>query len=245
MKKAIILFSFFMFSLVSQAQGKVSFFAADSLKITADLYLKDTRLPFIILLHQSESSRGEYTEIAPKLLNFGYNCLAVDLRSGNKMNFVPNETAQRAKQMHIPTKFIDTWPDILAAIGFVQKYNAEQVILLGSSYSASLALIIANQLNTVKAVVAFSPGEYFQPEMNVKEKLTTLKMPVFAVSTEMEYTYVSDLLAGVPDSFKTIYKPTEAEGVHGAKALWNDSPGSRECWFQLSYFFAKLNDLQI
>ncbi len=80
----------------SHAQQVVTFPAKDGLKITADLYLKDYQLPFILLFHQGESSRGEYTEIAARLLKLDYNCLAVDLRAGEKMNYISNETAMRA-----------------------------------------------------------------------------------------------------------------------------------------------------
>lgn len=241
--KGVLIFFLFFNSFYSQAQEKVSFYASDSLKISADLYLNDYQLPFIILLHQAESSRGEYISIAPKLLNLGYNCLAIDLRSGNKINYITNETAERARQLHKPAKFIDAEADIQAAIEYIKKYNKKAVILFGSSYSASLALMMAENSASVMAVVAFSPGEYFQPELEVKNKLYSLRKPVFAASTDLEYTYVVDLLSEVPDSSKTFFKPDKGRGVHGAKALWEESPGSKECWFQLAYFFGKLNEI--
>jgi len=79
-------------NLPTEGQKKVTFSTSDGLTITADLYLKDKDLPFILLFHQGNYSRGEYKEIAPKLLNLNYNCLSVDLRSGGKVNFVENET---------------------------------------------------------------------------------------------------------------------------------------------------------
>jgi pimeloyl-ACP methyl ester carboxylesterase len=242
--KALLLFSILIQTILTAfSQDKVTFFSSDSLKITADLYLKDSQLPFIILLHQAVSSRGEYNEIAPKLLNLGYNCLAVDLRSGKKINYTLNETAECAKLNHKPSKFIDAIPDIDAAIEYVRRFNHKPVILFGSSYSASLALMIASQSNDVKAVVAFSPGEYFLPEIDVKEKVSGLTKPVFASSSEMEYNYVVDLLSDIPDSLKTIYRPSTGRGSHGAKALWDESEGNKDCWLQLVYFFAKLKEI--
>jgi dienelactone hydrolase len=238
---------FFVLLLVCQAlasisQEKVTFYASDSLKITADLYYLGNDYPFILLFHQAESSRGEYKLIAPKLKNMGFNCLAVDLRSGRKSNYVKNETADRARQKKIPSKYIDSQQDINAAIEYVKKYNRKAVILFGSSYSASLVLLKAAKTSNIRAVVAFSPGEYFQPELEVKPHLKNIDIPVFIASSELEYNYIVDLASGIDEKRKTIYKPQKGRGVHGAKALWEENPDSKECWFQLSFFFDKLNN---
>ena len=77
----------------------VHFDSADGLKITADLYLShDKSKPFVVLCHQASWSRGEYREIAPKLIALGFNCMAIDQRSGNEVNDVKNETADLANQ---------------------------------------------------------------------------------------------------------------------------------------------------
>ena len=88
------IFSFFILG----AQEKVSFVAEDGLEITADLYEINPSKPYILLFHQAGSSRGEYLQIANKILKFGYNCLAVDLRSGGEVNFIQNHTALLAIQ---------------------------------------------------------------------------------------------------------------------------------------------------
>lgn len=239
-----LLFSLFFLCLTVSAvsQEKVMFYASDSLKITADLYFVGSDYPFILLFHQAESSRGEYKTIAPKLKNMGYNCLAVDLRSGGKSNYVKNETAIQAHQNKLPSKYIDSQKDIDAAIDYVKKYNRKAIILFGSSYSASLVLLKAAETSNIRAVIAFSPGEYFRPEMEVKPKLKNMTVPVFLASSEMEYNYIVELTSEIDDKQKTIYKPQKGRGVHGAKALWEESPDSKECWFQLSYFFNKLNN---
>lgn len=224
----------------SLAQQKVTFQADDGLTITADLYLKDYQLPFILLFHQGESSRGEYTEIAARLLNLEYNCLAVDLREGEKMNFITNETAARAKQNNISHSYFDARRDIEAAIKYVQKYNRKPVILFGSSYSASLSLIIAVKNDRVKAVVAFSPGEFFRPEIIVKDAITGLSKPIFISTSDIEYDYIEEMLSGVPDSNKYIYRPPKGKGVHGAKTLWKSNESSDECWLELMLFFKRI-----
>ncbi len=242
--RAILLFALLStFSLPNFSQEKITFYSSDSLKLTADLYLTEYQNPFIILFHQLESSRGEYTSIAPKLMKLGYNCLAVDLRSGNKINYVQNESALRARKEKRNIKNIEALKDIEAAINYIKRFNQEPVILFGSSYSASLSLIAAKQLENIEAVVAFSPGEYFRPEFVVKKEIKGLDIPVFVCSTELEYKYSKELMADIDNPLKIVFKPANSRGIHGAKALWDESEGSKECWFQLAFFFGKLKEL--
>lgn len=222
------------------AQEKVGFYGPDSLYITADLYLKDYSYPFILLFHQAESSRGEYREIARKLLNLGYNCLAVDLRSGDTMNFVRNETALDAQQKHLPTRFIDALSDVKAAINYIGEKSSKPLVLFGSSYSASLCLLEAKNNPKVKAVVAFSPGEYFRPEITMRDKLEDFDKPVFVATSKLENEYVVKMMEPVPDDLKTIYTPPKSKGTHGAKALWSSNKDNDAYWLELLLFFKKI-----
>ena len=58
-------------------------------------------------------------DIAPKLNALGYNCLAVDQRSGRSANGVKNETNQLAKDAKLPTGYTDAYPDLEARNNFV------------------------------------------------------------------------------------------------------------------------------
>jgi pimeloyl-ACP methyl ester carboxylesterase len=241
--RRIILYFFIslFFQLVAKGQRKVSFPSADGLTVTADLYLKDPAFPFILLFHQGNCSRGEYKEIAPKLLNLNYNCLSVDLRSGGKVNFIENETCLEAAGKKIPHSMLDARTDIQAAIRYAGQFNTTPVVLFGSSYSASLSLIEANRNPHVRAVVAFSPGEFFRPGLIVKEALKDFDKRVFIAITTAEYEYVVKMLTEIPDSEKTFFTPNNAQGVSGAKALWESSAGNQEYWLALFMFFKELN----
>jgi hypothetical protein len=231
---------FFIVTTSCPAQEKVSFISEDSLKISADLYLKDYNLPFILLFHQEGSSRGEYNEIAVRLLKLDYNCLSVDLRVGEKMNYVADETAIRAKEGRFSQSFIDAKKDIEATIRYIQKFNVKPVVLFGSSYSASLCLLEAADNKNISAVIAFSPGEYFRPEVVVKNKMAEVKQPVFISVTSLEYEFVVQMLSDIPYQNKYIYKPTKGKGEHGAKMLWHTCTSSDECWLELMLFFKKI-----
>lgn len=224
------------------SQERVAFKSEDGLSVTADLYLKDSRLPFILLFHQDNSSRGEYREIAPKLLNLNYNCLAVDLRSGNKMNFIENETHLNAVNNKISHQIPDAMKDIKAAIKYASDFNNQKVILFGSIFSASMAMIVASNNENVRAVIAFSPGELFLSGYSVKEALKGFNKTLFITATHKEQSFVRKLIAGIPEDNVTLFIPKETSGIQGAKALWENSAGNQEYWMALLIFFKKIDE---
>jgi dienelactone hydrolase len=227
-------------NLTGNGQQTVTFESSDGVEITADLYVSSTQNPYIILLHQAGYSRGEYREIAPKLVNLGYNCLAVDLRSGNEVNFIKNQTNIDAKSKSLPTKYLDSRPDIKAAINYIANKTNKPIVLFGSSYSASLALIEATENFKVKAVVVFSPGEYFDNPKLIKESTQKLFVPVLALCSKPEFAEMEALLNHIPKKHLSLFAPSKGQGVHGAKALWESNNSSSEYWMALTQFFSTL-----
>ena len=223
------------------AQRKVTFLASDKLEVTADLYLFDRGAPYIILFHQENSSRGEYREIAPKLQKMGFNCLAVDLRSGKESNFVQNETAALSQKNNIPATLLDCEKDIRAAMEYVEKTAIKnRYVLFGSSFSASLAMKVANQHKRVVAVIAYSPGEYFTP-VKATDWLKEFNKLLYVSFTTREKPFITELLKDIPEQFLTLYQPS-GDGVRGAPALWNDHPQANDCWMSLMMFMKKVKD---
>jgi len=103
-----------------QASEKIEFKSKDGLTVTADLYMVHKKsAPLILLFHQAGWSRGAYVEIAPKLNKRGFNCMAVDLRSGQKVNGVENATYKRAQQAMKPKS---RWFNIYEAIPGKEKF---------------------------------------------------------------------------------------------------------------------------
>ena len=235
------LFSVFFFSTIVHAQEKVAFKAPDGINISADLYKGQPSDTYVVLFHQAGYSRGEYNETAPKIVKIGFNCLAVDLRSGGEVNNVSNKTAQEAKGLGKSTTYIDAEQDMIAAIDHAYSISKKPVIILGSSYSASLCLKIAKNNPKVKAVIAFSPGEYFSSfNLNIQKEITGLKKPIYAACARIEYPFMSTLLSGVSSEYKTLFKPTgDKKGIHGSQILWDSSDCSREVWFDVLRFLTK------
>ncbi|MCG8409865.1 MAG: dienelactone hydrolase family protein [Bacteroidales bacterium] len=237
--KYILIFVLILTTQALDAQVKVSFVANDGLKVTADLYERNKDKPYILLFHQAGYSRGEYRETASKFLKFGYNCLAVDLRSGGEVNYIQNHTALTAVQKGLETDYLSAKKDIRAAIEWVKNRSEKPMILVGSSFSASLCLLVAQEYEKIKAVIVFSPGEYFGKEINVQEEIINLNVPIFAASSSREKPYIDTILSHIPQANKTIFAPKKG-GEHGSKALWTNNANNQEYWLALTMFFSKI-----
>ena len=220
----------------------INFKADDGLTVTADLYMAhESDAPFIILYHQAGYSRGEYRSIAPVLNDMGFNCMAVDQRSGKEVNGIQNETYKEAVRLNKPTEYLDAIPDIEAAYLYV-KYgiNPGKIILWGSSYSAAIMFYMGKMHYTnLNGILCFSPGSYFKiNNKEIKTYATRVTCPVFITSAKNEH-----------DNWKVIYDNTkskksyflpETEGKHGSKALWNNNPSHQQYWTAVKTFLNSL-----
>ena len=236
----IIISSIFLGSL--QEKERITFSSGDGLELTADLYVThDKTAPFIVLFHQARWSRGEYLEIAPKLNMLGYNCMAVDLRSGGEVNGVNNESFATATKAMKATQYIDAYPDIEAAMKYANEYLADgKLIIWGSSYSSALALRYAGDHNDeIDGVMSFSPGEYFKNQGKsgtyVTEGAKKITKPVFITSAKGEKGSWWTIYEEIPSDKKTYFLPNTA-GNHGSRALWNKFGDSLTYWDAVKKF---------
>ncbi len=222
----------------SLKNGTIQFPSKDSLPITADLYQKEGNKDFILLCHQAGFSRGEYINTAPKLLEMGYNCLATDQRAGRKANGIFNETFKAAVARKMNVRYTDAIQDIETAIEKAYELNHNHpIILVGSSYSAALVLYLGNT-DKVKAVAAFSPGEYIRG-LEIGQAAKALKKPVFVTCAKKEITAVEQLVSPMDKANLTFYKPTE-KGIHGSRALWDSTDGHEGYWAAFTEWLSKL-----
>lgn len=225
---------------------KVTFQSEDGVDVVADLYIihPDTA-PFVVLFHQAGWSRGEYLEIAPKLNQLGYNCMAVDQRSGKGVNNVNNETFINARKMMKETKYSDALPDIAAAVSHAKTYLAKgQLIIWGSSYSSSLVLKFAgDNPDLVDGVLAFSPGEYFKsmgkPGDWIANSASNIKCPSFITSARSEKNSWWKINEAIQTESKTYFLP-ETMGNHGSRALWSKFPDHKAYWEAVTNFLNSL-----
>ncbi len=227
---------------------KIEFESLDKLKVTADVYAphKDKKTPFIVLCHQAGFSRGEYREIAPKLNKLGFNCMAIDQRSGRGVDNVQNETTKRAAAAKKGTQYADAEQDMVAAVQYARKnFAGGKVILWGSSYSSALALRIAgSQPKLVDAVLAFAPGEYFgrfgKPADWITQSAKKIQCPAFITSAKNEYKNWKGIYAAIPGKNKTMFLP-KTKGNHGSRALWAKMSDNKSYWAAVTPFLAKVS----
>ena len=236
-----------IFSVSVQANSTLTFPSKDGLQITVDTYINrvDDR-PLVVLFHQAGWSRGEYIEIAPKLNALGFNVMAVDLRSGNRVNGVINETAKRAKKAQKGSSYLDAVQDIEAALDYARGLvgSETKVIAWGSSYSAALVLqIIGEKPDLADAVVSFSPGEYFKragkPAHWVRDSAKNISVPVFMTSARSEKRQWQAIFDGIKSKGKYAFIPA-TKGHHGSRALWGKYADSEAYWTALTPFLKAL-----
>ena len=225
----------------SSGQLKLTFPSKDGLMITADWYPVSSSLPVILLCHQNRFSRGEYNETALRLNKFGFNCLALDQRVGDEVNGIINETAIEAKKKNLNPTFVDAEQDIVAAVDYLFEKYQRPITILGSSYSASLALKIAAENPNVASIIVFSPGEYFDDIKYISNHIQTLTKPIFATSSREEADGVTELLKDINSRIKIQYIPA-SKGDHGSKVLWPDSQYNQEYWIALMSFLERIKN---
>ena len=223
----------------------ITFPSEDGLSITANLYanVETADAPFIVLCHQAGWSRGEYLEIAPKLNDIGFNCVAIDQRSGNAVG-LKNKTVLEAKKAGKPEGFVDAEQDMLAALKWAKKENPDsKIILWGSSYSSALSLRIAGEHpELVDGVLAFAPGEYFARFGKPKDWITTsakkIKAPAFITSAKKEAPNWKSIYDAIPGNTKMKFLPTTT-GNHGSRALWERFNDHEAYWESVTKFLSQ------
>lgn len=220
------------------ASQAVNLRARDGVSISGMAYAADHPKAIVLLFHQAGSSKAEYATIAPKLAAAGFTALAIDQRSGGDL-YGPNETARRLGK---PVGYEQAKPDLEAALDWATAKHLP-VVLWGSSYSASLVFeVAADHPQEVSAVMAFSPGEYFDDMKAVAHAAAKIRVPIYVTSAPDadEVNEAKAILAASPARSKTQYVPQI--GVHGASTLIDaeDPKGATENW---KHALAFLNSL--
>lgn len=142
---------------------EISFYTTDSIKIFGDLYEVDKTATTVLLFHQGGSNaRGEYGLIVPKLIEKNFNVLTIDQRMGGQAYGNYNRTLANIPSNNFGDGYgyCDAYNNLEGALRFILSSGfTGNKIIWGSSYSASLAIQLANQnQDKINAVLAFSPA---------------------------------------------------------------------------------------
>ena len=222
----------------------ISFAASDRVQVFADYYSAGSKAkPLILLFHQAGSNRGEYATIGPTLATLGFNALAIDQRSGGNAWGRTNETVKRLGKS---TDYDEALPDLEAALQWAKSSGHTGPILVwGSSYSAALVfLLAAKHRREIRAVLAFSPGEYLRGAATVRKAAALVSIPIFVTSAKdtKEIAVARSILDVSPSAEKTQFVPQIA-GVHGSSTLREDQnpAGAEENWAAVKQFLARFS----
>ncbi|MBS0480270.1 MAG: alpha/beta hydrolase [Proteobacteria bacterium] len=224
----------------AQAPQAVELKAPDGVTVYGAYYPAIAPRALILLFHQAGSSSAEYADIAPRLQREGFASLAIDQRVGGDL-YGANRTmaGYRGK-----TDYLGALPDLEAALAW-GKARGLPIVLWGSSYSASLVFLLANAADakgSVRAVVAFSPGEYFNDKKMVEAAAAKVTVPVFvtSASTMEEEAEAKAIISATPSTDRQQYVPRT--GIHGSSTLnpAKNPGGADENWKAVLAFLKRV-----
>jgi len=194
----------------------ISFLAMDDHKVYGELYSdhKPDTKKCVLMFHQARSNAGEYETIAPKVKALGFDCIAIDQRSGGEMWGRHNQTADKSGS----GDYVAAYNDTVGAMKYAQGRSYTTIVIWGSSYSAALALRLASENKDVSAVLVFSPGEYMDDQATVGRWAAGVNQPVFFACTPDEWSDGREKLFGQIVSTHKV-SLSLAGGVHGSSTL--------------------------
>ena len=224
--------------VASTSSGAVVLAAKDGVKIFGTFYrAANPPKATILLFHQAGSGKGEYARIAPRLAAAEYDALAIDQRSGGNL-YGENQTVAALGRS---ADYLSAQADLQAAVDWARIRN-RPVILWGSSYSSSLVFLIAAKNPRIAAVIAFSPGEYFDDKRLVARAAAKLAVPVYLTSASDagEIAAAGAIARAVPGQRATQYVPQV--GIHGSSTLIfaRNQKGAEANWQAVLAFLGKV-----
>ncbi len=225
-----------------QAPRPVTLTAADGVTVYGTYYPVGNARALILLFHQAGSSKDEYAAIAPQLQRAGYAALAIDQRVGGGL-YGKNQTMAAYKGK---TDYLGALPDLEAALAWAkEKAGGKPILLWGSSYSASLVFLVAaskSAAGSVKAVLAFSPGEYFDDKKMVENAAAKVTVPVFvtSASTPDEEQEARAIVSATGSTDRQQFVPKT--GIHGSSTLnaARNPGGSDDNWQAVLSFLKRV-----
>jgi len=227
---------------------EISFITSDSIKIFGDLYEIDKTSPVILLFHQGGSNaKAEYGPIIPKLVDKGFNILAIDQRMGGQIYGNYNRTLTNISDHSFgnPYTYCDAYNNLESALNFIISLEfTGNKIVWGSSYSASLAIQLANKnQDKINGVLAFSPASGGSMKDCLPDPyFETLKVPLLLLRppNEMENENVKAQFELAKANGHQTY--AAKHGVHGSSMLVRERVENNvsETWKVVTTFLEKI-----
>ena len=127
--------------------------------VVINRYIKGKTNTAILFLHELGGTKEDWTKttLPRKLAELGYGILAIDLRGHG-------ESTKTTKGEEIefydftPNDWAKTINDVESAINYLRKQGYNNIVIVGSSIGANLALIACTKYSEVKTIIILSPG---------------------------------------------------------------------------------------
>jgi len=202
----------------------VTMTAADGITVYGEVYTASgvpKTAPLILLFHQGASnSRSEYEPLVPRLLDAGYNLVAIDQRRGGERFGGLNRTLAGAGDTEY--SYCDVLPDLEAALRFAREEGfTGPTAAWGSSYSAALIFQLAvDHPDEIDVLVAFSAASGEPMEGCMPESVSgQVSQPVLALRPirELQVPYVPGQIETFEEQGHRTY--VADPGVHGSSML--------------------------
>lgn len=216
----------FILLLAANAIAKteqVSFDTSDGVRVYGDIYRSadGDNAPVILLFHQGGSdARGEYTHIAIRLMENGYNVLAIDQRAGGDRFGGGNRTMAELEGQEYG--YCDAYPDLEAALRYMREAGFDGPLAIwGSSYSAALAFQLGVKNSAeVSALLGFSPSSGPPlADCSLLPYVPQLEMPALALRPQSEFEIESVQAQMKEFEAHGIQTYVANPGVHGSSML--------------------------
>jgi dienelactone hydrolase len=202
---------------------QVHFDAADGVRVYGDVYRSagGDNAPLILLFHQAGGdARGEYTQIANRLMQNGYNVLAIDQRAGGDRFGGGNRTMAGLDGQEYG--YCDAYPDLEAALRYMRAEGFDgRLAVWGSSYSAALAFqLAAKNSDEVSALLGFSPSSGPPlADCSLLPYVSQIDVPALALRPHSEFEVESVQAQMKEFEAHGIQTYVANPGVHGSSML--------------------------
>lgn len=228
---------------------EVSFATSDGVRVYGDIYrsVDGDNAAVILLFHQGGGdARGEYTQIATRLIENGYNVMAIDQRAGGDRFDSVNRTVAGLDGKEFG--YCDAYLDLEAALHFIREEGFDGPLAVwGSSYSATLVFQLgAENGDEVSAVLGFSPASGTPlANCSLLPYLSRLDVPVLALRPQSEFEIESVQAQMKEFESHGIQTYVADPGVHGSSMLSAERVGAstQGTWtVVLEFLAANLSD---
>ncbi|MBN1809089.1 MAG: alpha/beta hydrolase [Planctomycetes bacterium] len=189
----------------------------------------------LLLLHMLGRDRSTMLPLVDAAVRSGIPCCSIDLR-GHGESTSRNGSPSTVSAFSPGPDFLAMQNDVSAALGFLKDskgFQSSQVVIIGASIGANVALLCASSDKSIPAVVLLSPGVVFRGVGTLTPAASYGSRPLMLVSAaddEYSASSVTRIVAAMPQANASVR--SFDSGGHGTDLFRSQSalPGEIVDW---------------